>query len=68
MGLFDKLKESFAGDDKAKTFEVTFSGDKMGMTLETGPNGEPVVTQGGQDDMTRDKNALSGLLRIFFWG
>lgn len=52
MGLFDKLKESFAGDDKPKTFEVTFSEDRMGMSLSPGPDGEPVVTQGGQDDRT----------------
>lgn len=52
MGLFDKLKETFAGDDKPKTFEVTFDEERMGMTLGIGPNGEPVVTQGGQDSRT----------------
>lgn len=49
MGFFDKLKDSFAGDDKPKTFEVTFTEEQMGMSLSAGPGGEAVVTQGGQD-------------------
>lgn len=64
MGLFDKLKESFAGDDKPKTFEVTFTEQKLGMTLATGPNGEPVVTQGGLDGRTR--MLYIWLLRVCF--
>ncbi|CAM9879279.1 unnamed protein product [Pylaiella littoralis] len=44
MGLLDKLKDTFAGDEKPKSFEVTFIEPKMGMTLSAGPTGEPLVT------------------------
>lgn len=46
MGLLDKLKDTFAGDEKPKSFEVTFIEPKMGMTLSAGPTGEPLVTGG----------------------
>lgn len=49
MGLFDKLRDSFVGDAKPKNFEVTFSEDKMGMTLAPGPNGETIVTKGDDE-------------------
>ena len=46
MGLFDKLKESFGGDDKPKSFQVTFMEQKMGMTISSGKKEEAVVTAG----------------------
>ena len=46
MGLFDKIKESLGGDDKPKSFEVTFVEQKMGMTISAGKNNEAVVTGG----------------------
>lgn len=46
MGFLDKLKESFGGDDKPKSFEVTFTEKKMGMTLSAGKTDEAVVTAG----------------------
>ena len=53
MGLLDKLKESFSGDDKPKNFEVTFVEERMDMSLGPGPSGEPAVTKGGQDGRTK---------------
>lgn len=46
MGLLDKLRETIIGDDKPKSFEVNFDQGRMGMTLESGPNGEAVVVAG----------------------
>lgn len=46
MGLFDKLKESFGGDDKPKSFQVTFMEQKMGMTISSGKKEEALVTGG----------------------
>lgn len=46
MGLFDKLKESFGGDDKPKSLQVTFVEKKMGMTISAGKKDEAVVTAG----------------------
>lgn len=46
MGLFDKLKENFGGDDKPKSFQVTFTEKKMGMTISAGRKDEALVTGG----------------------
>lgn len=46
MGFLDKFKETFGGDDKAESFEVTFMEKKMGMTISDGKGARAVVTAG----------------------
>lgn len=46
MGLFDKIRDTINGDEKPKRFEVAFSQDRLGMTLESGAQGKAVVSAG----------------------
>lgn len=46
MGLFDKLKETLQGGDDKKSFQATFTEQKMGMTISAGKKQEALVTGG----------------------
>lgn len=47
MGLLDKIRDTFVIDESKTTrIEVIFVESRLGMTLEAGPTGEAIVTEG----------------------